>query len=214
MIIILNGGGLNHLFSEYDDNIVTSNNKLPHKFERPSLVVFAGGTDVNPLFYGENRLPITGYPDKKRDENEALWFSHCRINKIPMVGICRGSQFGCIMSGGSLYQHVTNHGIHGLHDVITDDGRVFGVTSTHHQMMRPEFTNHELIAWTPERRSKVYLYDHKGEDVPQLPEKEPEVVYFKDTDFLAVQYHPEYMESYEEGRVFFGELLEKYIPNL
>jgi gamma-glutamyl-gamma-aminobutyrate hydrolase PuuD len=130
MIIILNGGGVQHLFSAFDDDIVLSRNKLPQDFKaRPKFVVFTGGTDVNPKFYGEERLAITGYPDRRRDENEALWFSHCRANKIPMVGICRGSQFGCVMSGGALYQHVTGHGLAGTHAVVTDDGREFEVTS-------------------------------------------------------------------------------------
>jgi len=215
MIIVLNGGGVSHLFSKFDDEVHLSNNKLPHDFkERPKFVVFTGGTDVNPLYYGENRLAITGYPDKRRDENEALWFSYCRINKIPMVGICRGAQFGCVMSGGSLYQHVTGHGLSGYHLVTTEDNDRFLVTSTHHQMMAGiEFTNHELLAWTPEKLSDMYIVDSSKSKL-EAPEREPEVVYFKDTGFLAVQYHPEYMESYERGRLYFEELLERYIPNL
>lgn len=215
MIIILNGGGVQHLFNKFDDKVVLSNNKLPGDFpERPKFVVFTGGTDVNPEFYGEQRLAITGYPDKQRDGNEALWFAHCRINKIPMVGICRGAQFGCVMSGGSLYQHVTGHGLAGYHSVVVESGETFMVTSTHHQMMAGiEFTNHDLLAWTPEPRSGIYLVDQSRCDLG-APEREPEVVYFKDTGFLSVQYHPEYMESYERGRLYFEELLEEYIPNI
>jgi hypothetical protein len=76
-----------------------------------------------------------------------------------------------------------------------------------------EFTNHDLLAWAPEPLSKVYLRDEKRSDLGK-PDREPEVVYFNDTWFLSVQYHPEYMEPYAEGRRYFEELLEKYIPDL
>lgn len=217
MIIILNGNGVQQLFTEYDDKVVVSHGQLPPLSdfpERLKFVVFTGGTDVNPMYYGEGRLIYTDTPDRERDGNEALWFSYCRVNKIPMVGICRGAQFGCVMSGGSLYQHVTGHAIYGTHPVVTDDNRTFGVTSTHHQMMAGiELTNHELLAWASPSLSRVYAVDAEKSTLGD-PEVEPEVVYFKDTNFLSVQYHPEYMESYEEGRLYFDELLNKYIPNL
>jgi GMP synthase-like glutamine amidotransferase len=217
IIVVLGGMDYGHLFLKYTDD-VRACNMLPGEIlksnEVPDLVVFTGGTDVNPLYYAQEKLAFTDRPDKDRDALEALWFSYCRERKIPMTGICRGSQFGCVMNGGALFQHVQNHAIGGYHPVITNEGKLLDVTSTHHQMMDVELTNHELIAWSPEPRSKVYLYDLTALPKGRSPEVEPEVVFFPDTLFLSAQYHPEYMPKDSAGRLFYLETLEDKFPTL
>jgi gamma-glutamyl-gamma-aminobutyrate hydrolase PuuD len=216
MIIILGDRGLVKLFNEYDDNVIVSYGALPNVYEslgKPKAVIFGGGTDVNPLYYGQSALRSTDAPDKARDANEALWFSYCRTNKIPMIGICRGAQFGCVLSGGELYQHVSGHALGSTHSMETADGEVFEVTSTHHQMMAPKFTNHSLLGWSFNNLSQVYKYDEARSSIG-TPEKEPEVVYFHDTNFLAFQYHPEYMSNKDTAVHYFHEQIEKHFPNI
>lgn len=43
------------------------------------------------------------------------------------------------------------------------------------------------------------------------PQKEPEAVWFINTDFLAVQYHPEYMNHDSDGWRYYQGLLEEYV---
>ena len=100
------------------------------------LVVFTGGHDVTPAFYGEQANPQTGNL-QARDVQEAAIFDKAVKLKKNIAGICRGSQFICAMSGGKLVQHVTNHG--GNHNVRTDDGRLIEVTSTRHHQAEVAF---------------------------------------------------------------------------
>lgn len=214
MIIVLGSHGIAGVMSEISDNIMVTHNQLPDTFtDIPSAVVFAGGTDVNPKFYGQIPLATTDKPDKDRDNYEALWFNWCRIRKIPMIGICRGAQFGCIMSGGSLFQHVTGHALARGHDVETSCGKVFNVTSTHHQMMCPDNTEHELLAWSQERLSRTYEYDAFGGKL-ETPAREAEVVFFPVTNFLSVQYHPEFMHHKEDGVAYFIDTIKERFPNI
>jgi GMP synthase-like glutamine amidotransferase len=175
------------------------------------LVVFGGGQDVHPELYGHK--DVGSYVDKypgHRDEFERVVFSKAISSNIPMFGICRGAQLVCALSGGKLIQDVTNHG-GGQHAIQTEDGRQLLITSTHHQMMYPYGTEHELVAWA-KRRSRHYTWDGKD----QIPEdfKEPEVVYFKQTNALGMQGHPEYYDDVMDPAVVYTrELVNKYLLN-
>jgi len=77
-----------------------------------------------------------------------------------MVGICRGSQFLTVMSGGRLFQDVSGHAIMGTHLIKFKDGSSLGITSTHHQMMNPFYLSkneYDLIAVSEKNRSSKYL---------------------------------------------------------
>lgn len=155
------------------------------------VIVFTGGADVSPYLYNQEREPFTQC-NPQRDELESSVFNECVRQSIPMVGICRGSQFLNVMNGGSLIQHQREHAGHD-HDMHTLHDR-FYVTSTHHQMaIIPDHA--DLIGWAHER----------GDD------PEPEVWWFEDTKSLCVQYHPEYMSTRSEGWQFFQMLLARYI---
>src|SRR5699024_9442623 len=130
--------------------------------------------------------------DPERDAREMEVFNYAREREIPCVGICRGSQFLCVMNGGTLIQHVSNHGIYGTHEMYTHDGRTVEVTSTHHQMMYPYGGNpFVLLAWA-NGRSHFYQGGDKDFRVGNAF-REPEVVFWPHTQTLGFQGHPEYM---------------------
>lgn len=176
------------------------------------LVVFGGGADVHPLLYGHRDVgSYVGATPSIRDHYEQYVFSRAVEQGKPMFGICRGAQLVCALSGGALIQDVTNHAIGGEHAIETNDGRQLLITSTHHQMMYPKGTEHELVAWA-KRRSRYYTWDGKE----QIPNdfKEPEVVYFKQTRALGMQGHPEYYEDVMDPAVVYTrELVNKYLLN-
>ena len=179
----------------------------------PHLVVFVGGTDVSPNLYGEDREHHTSAPDYNRDTHETHIFNECVKNEVPMVGICRGAQFLCVMNGGKLGQHIAGHE-GGSHSLYTKEVNKIGgpravwANSLHHQIMRP-VGNFELVAWSRK--------NGRAEQVSQWPEishdQEPEVVWWPDTQSLGVQYHPEMMGHSSEGWLYFQELLTRYFFN-
>lgn len=100
------------------------------------LIVFTGGSDVNPILYGQSLHPYSRI-SISRDEDDIK----CYLRNLhkPKVGICRGGQFLHVMNGGTLYQDVDNHAIRGTHKLLCKaTGAEWEVTSTHHQMMCPD----------------------------------------------------------------------------
>lgn len=204
------GNGTNcYPFDQLFDNCVDAKE---HGLSTADAFLLWGGTDIHPSFYGQQPHRFSGAPTLPSDRDMWEWkaMKYCKANNIPIIGVCRGAQFMCAFAGGSLIQHVTGH-TNGSHDVVTLDGETFSVTSSHHQMLDVQGTNHELIAWTPKRLSSVY-YSEKNSSEPHIANavfsetfKEPEVVFFPEIKGLAIQGHPEWAD---EGSEFVKKTLE------
>lgn len=178
------------------------------KFKKGDVLLLGGGEDISPKLYKQKPSRYTGARAvlSDRDMYEKNIFEIAVAAGVPTIGICRGAQLVCALSGGSLYQHVTNHGV--THDMTTNEGTVLSVSSVHHQMMNPIGAKHELLAWSTNVRSNVHLI----EDEQNLEvEVEPEVIYFKDTKALGIQYHPEFMGDYEAGVGYARNLVATYL---
>ncbi|MED4911329.1 gamma-glutamyl-gamma-aminobutyrate hydrolase family protein [Brevibacillus centrosporus] len=68
-------------------------------------VLFSGGSDIEPTYYGELPRPGLGEIDPKRDKHEiALIKKVLNETNLPVLGICRGSQLLNVAMGGTLYQ--------------------------------------------------------------------------------------------------------------
>lgn len=199
-IFVLNGG--------ITDMHWIENSAITHDVENADVILFTGGTDVNPELYGEARGLYTGFPDIARDTREQEIFETYKGIK-PMIGICRGSQFLCVMNGGKLIQHMQHPA---YHSVETFDGKTLKVNSTHHQMMYPFDANHLLLAWAS--ISKMHL-NGKNEQVkmPQLngSPMEPEVVVFPETNCLCIQSHPEYIGYPENTNTWLNNVIDRYV---
>lgn len=159
--------------------------------EEADIVVFTGGEDVDPLMYKQERNPKTSSNISRDLEEEKIFLQAKELNK-KMVGICRGSQFLCVMAGGTLVQHQENPLY--VHDLITYTGDDVETTSTHHQAQNPYGLmprDYQILAWTSgispmhENGRKQELY------VPGM--KECEVVYYDKINALGIQGHPESM---------------------
>lgn len=170
------------------------------------LVCFTGGADVSPHLYGERNF--ASYNDKRRDELERLVYTDCVELGIPMVGICRGGQFLNVMNGGRMFQDVSGHAIGGrnTHPIMDlDTGATIQVTSTHHQMMIPNYESGEVIAMSNLGGKKRTLKDNIV--VELTDDNDTEVVYYADTDSICFQGHPEYGVGSCER--YFFELLDR-----
>jgi len=213
-ILILGNGIYARPFTELGECIITPHLTADvHDWNTVKLLVFTGGSDVDPEMYSSpvHKLTIS---DLARDKREKLYYDIAKAHKIPMVGICRGSQFLTVMNGGDLAQHVYSHAIVGTHTIMTNEGKSMGVTSTHHQMMRP-VEPYKLLAWADGLSHQYEL--GKGIARPKKSKgvtiKEPEVVWYPKSKSLAVQYHPEYMNKDTDGYKYFQSLLGEYVCN-
>lgn len=71
-------------------------------------VLFIGGPDLAPHYYGQEKHPKTLATDPQRDKLELLILKRILEDdrEIPFLGICRGMQVAAIAGGGELYQHL------------------------------------------------------------------------------------------------------------
>jgi gamma-glutamyl-gamma-aminobutyrate hydrolase PuuD len=169
------------------------NVELVDKIEDAELVIFTGGEDVTPRLYGCKKHATT-YNNERRDKEEKKVFDSIRPDQL-VLGICRGSQFLCVMNGGKLIQNCRNHAIGSTH-AITNGNFIYQITSTHHQMQYPfdlPKENYDILYWA-ENLSYGQLEGDKI--VPEVVERfgEPEIVLYHLKDkpkCLAVQGHPE-----------------------
>jgi len=185
--------------------------ELVNNIEDANVVLFTGGEDVTPSYYG--CLPHhTTFNSEYRDKREKAIFDQIRPNQF-VLGICRGSQFLCVMNGGILVQNCDNHGVWGGHE-ITNGKDVYTITSIHHQMQFPYFLNekeYDLLYWAEGRSTK-----YEGDKIdPNLIKKfgEPEIVlYHKEGKpvCLAVQGHPEMIPNSPVAEMI-DNLINEYI---
>jgi gamma-glutamyl-gamma-aminobutyrate hydrolase PuuD len=180
------------------------------KVNQCDMLIFWGGTDINPQIYGEKNY--ASHPsDHKRDFFECKVFDQALKHKIPMLGICRGAQLLCAKLGGKLYQDVDGHGKN--HNIIIEEdvgtwkkGTELFITSTHHQMMRP--TDAMTVVGRAEFNTTKAITE-KG--VKTFNEPEIEVVVHKGERVLMVQGHPEYMTAGQPFPKFTMQAIKQYL---
>lgn len=160
-----------------------------------SGIVFTGGGDVAPEWYGAEPDDRIHSIDRDRDRQESLLVKAAVENNLPFLGICRGIQIINVTLGGSLYADILDdHPAAIKHDYYPDWSRdhyahsidirsgcvlanIFGqtevqVNSLHHQGIRTLAKDLEAIAFAPDALIEaVILQNHPFG--------------------LAVQWHPE-----------------------
>lgn len=182
---------------------------LADNFEEADVAMFTGGSDVTPSIYGEKNAGLS-HSFLERDQEELEYYKQIVARKMPMIGICRGSQFITAASGGRLFQHVDNHALAGTHPIQTDNGDVLDMSSTHHQMMRPA-GNFRIIAWC-EHRSPRYLTEKQAFTVKDVDIKvDPEIVFYPDIKALCIQGHPEYLPVNGHTNKYCRKLVEELL---
>lgn len=172
------------------DSVLTSN------MGEADIVLFTGGEDVSPELYKTRSHPTTRC-NKERDKAEVSVFKKIKPTQLAL-GICRGSQFLCVVNGGKLVQDVQNHGLWGTHG-ITNGEIEYEITSTHHQMQYPynlHKEDYDILFTASALRSP---YHYKGDNIEPdviICNGEPEIVLYHKKGMpkcLAIQGHPEYM---------------------
>lgn len=112
-------------------------------------VVFAGGGDVHPRFFGQAVAGVDVKSiDIRRDELELALGRAALARDLPVFGICRGCQVLNVAAGGAMVQHVEGHrsdtAAPRLHDVAViansrlgaiAGGGTLAVNTWHHQAL-------------------------------------------------------------------------------
>mgnify|MGYP000782214759 FL=1 len=69
-------------------------------------LLLPGGGDMDPQFYGQERIPACGEPNLLRDAAEPPLLRAFLAADKPVLGICRGIQVMNVVLGGTLYQDI------------------------------------------------------------------------------------------------------------
>lgn len=183
-----------------------------------SLVMWTGGEDIIPELYGKKKHPTTGC-NRMRDAEEVMAFRQAQEMGKPCIGICRGSQLMAALSGAILVQDSSHPHVH---RIATNDGKQLLSNSSHHQQQYPFVLSpdkYELIAWALDKdgnqKLSPYRWGESYED-DMSGSKEAEIVYYKETNALGIQGHPEWLVRDKEDWAqkfisYCQELIEKYL---
>ena len=69
-------------------------------------IIFSGGANIESLWYGEEPLEKLSIETELRNNFERALFSVAKKKKVPILGICRGSQLINVLECGSLFQNI------------------------------------------------------------------------------------------------------------
>lgn len=170
--------------------------KDPKSFD---LILFTGGEDVDPYFYGDTSPKGYCGSSIPRDFYEKKIFDVAVANGILMAGICRGLQFINCMAGGKMLHHINSHAGRN-HNMVTSMHGELVVNSYHHQMILPP-PSAKVIGWAARNLSDIYI-GAEDEDVEYCG-KEIEAAIFPDCRGFGVQYHPEALSDKSDGYDYF-----------
>ncbi len=162
--------------------------------QRLDGLLLSGGADIDPVVYGEARLPVCETSQPERDRLELALTRQALQRGTPIFGICRGMQLLNVACGGSLYQDLPTQSLQSQRHAWSDhprdylahsieiaaDSRLAAITgirahqvnSLHHQAVHRPGAGLTITAWAPDGVAEAMeLRDHSF--------------------VLAVQYHPE-----------------------
>lgn len=188
------------------------------------IVLFTGGEDVSPSLYGDVMGEYT-HANPLRDAREVSIFEKALELQKPMLGICRGSQFLCVMAGGKLVQHMEHrHNQHYvyLHRQSLDDKYSFPeqimMTSSHHQLAFPYNLHHSQYRIIGTSQESRFHLNGKGVEIFKNGEAEPEIIYYRNINALGIQGHPEWMfdernSKYAREFTFLNTLIKNLLNN-
>lgn len=204
---ILKNGGVPYLIPVTDDVEV-----LRQIVAQLDGIVFTGGEDYDPAYYGKEEHEKLGEVNVPRDTYDLTLFKLATDRNIPTLGICRGLQLINVAMGGTLYQDLpsekpsdVNHsqkeeGTVPTHSVSVVEGsmmhRILGekeiqVNTFHHQAIDKLAPGLKIVGWAKD-------------SVPEMIEAYPH------RQILGTQFHPEIFTA--NGDALMGKLF-KFLVN-
>lgn len=96
-------GGIPLEIPVLQDFTIETLNHLMNSFDG---IIFSGGGNIDSLWYGEQPLEKQNIETELRNSFERALFFAAKEKKVPILGICRGSQLINVLQGGSLFQNI------------------------------------------------------------------------------------------------------------
>ena len=163
--------------------------------ERLDGIVLPGGTDIDPILYGADPDPELLPLEPERDDLELALLSAALDAEVPVLGICRGIQVLNVYQGGTLHQHVPEHGRFDLPIDSTIHEVSFAEGSTLHELYGPSAQVNSLHHQT------VADLGHDLTVTARADDGTIEGVEMGD-HVVAVQWHPEMMPTRPTDPIF------------
>ena len=186
---VFRSGGIPLIFPTVVDSAMAS--ILIHSVDG---IIFSGGPDLDPSYYGETVWNETVEVDTLRDVSDLLLMRAALASGKPVMAICRGEQLMNVVLGGTLVQDIptqvdtmVKHSGGALHRIGVEKGSVlyelFGqdsltVNSSHHQAVKTPAPGVKVTARADDGIIEAYEY---GDQV------------------IAFQFHPEGMARTDDA---------------
>ncbi|MDQ0338033.1 putative glutamine amidotransferase [Caldalkalibacillus uzonensis] len=175
-------------------------------------ILFSGGTDIDPLHYGELPRYGLGLIDPERDAHELQLAKKVLYEmEIPVLGICRGIQVLNVAAGGTLYQDLQRQRPEGFNHTVKEAPKYH---PTHIVHIKERSRLHSIFK---KDTIGVNSFNHQaicqvgdGFDVTMTaPDGLIEGIEWTGDRFaVAVQWHPEMMiDRYPEYMCLFEEFV-------
>ena len=85
-------------------DMFTTAREMPALIKGLDGLIFSGGGDIDPVRFGQEKLPECGTIVPERDELELALMQAAMERDLPILGICRGIQVINVALGGTLLQ--------------------------------------------------------------------------------------------------------------
>lgn len=169
-------------------------------------VIIWGGADISPKIYGQDKLSYTKV-DIYQDEIDTNTIELAIKDKIPIIGVCRGAQLLCAMTGGQLYQHISPRQT-GIITMECFDGSLYKTVVDHHQVMIPNMKEATVLAIQQlPKTAQAYITETKTKELTAIPE----IIYYKSINALAIQPHPEWPGQGEGFLLWLNALIKNLL---
>jgi putative glutamine amidotransferase len=178
-------------------------------------ILFAGGEDVDPAFYGEALKYENVRVNRARDDFEQSLLHKALHRRLPILGICRGAQLINVDFGGTLYQDLAEDLVPGFHHQQADDGRPRNDVTHTVTVTEPDSLLHHAVQGSCHVNSLHHqAIKHLGRGLKVSAHSEDGLVEAVEAadDYpflLAVQWHPEELADRAEQLCIFKEFVAK-----
>lgn len=163
--------------------MLTLSNPNPEEiFDLCDGFIVTGGTDLNPVSYGEVNTGLSKETCDRLDQLDQQVITYAKANHKPLLGICRGHQSLNVFMGGSLIQDLNtigkdheqiseNHLIYTVKNRLIPFDEIASTNSYHHQAIQKLAPKFDVIATHEDGTIEAIIHQ-------ELP-------------MIGVQWHPE-----------------------